>query len=117
LEISFVGPEESARKFLSAVTKTENSYVTVRVIRVTNAKKDPPRASDAKFDKPAEKPAAPSSTGFVLPGEEPASAETAPDAPKAADTSKILSQVLGNEQVQVFVRMDILEFLAEKKLP
>lgn len=130
LEITFIGHEESARQFLSAIAKPENHYAVVRSIRITNDKKDPPRAADAKFDKSAEEtPAAGADAsgggfggGFVLPGEEtPAAAPEKPAppaaAPKPADSGRILSQVLGSEQVQVFVRLDILQFLPAKKLP
>ena len=60
----------------------------VRSLRITNEKKDPPRAADAKFDKPAAAKAAgeaaPFGGGFVLPGDEPAKAAAAPDAEPAA---------------------------------
>lgn len=123
LEITFTGPEKSAREFLSSIVKPENQYVVIRAIRVTNAKKDPPRAADAQFEKPAAaKPAGEGAFGggFVLPGDDvkPAAAPEKPAAaPERADTSRILSQVLGNEQVQVFVRLDVLQFLPVKKLP
>lgn len=125
LEITFTGTERSAREFLSAIVKPGNPYVVVRSLRVTNVKKDPPRAADAQFDKaPAKTEEAGGgafSGGFVLPGDDAAApAAAAPeveDAPKAADTSRILSQVLGNEQVHVFLRLDLLEFLPAKKLP
>jgi hypothetical protein len=124
LEITFTGPEESVRDFLTSIVGFKDQFVVVRVMRVTNEKKDPPRAADAKFDKPvAEKPAGESSPfggGFVLPGDEPAKeapAEAAAPAAKAADSSRILSQVLGNEQVNVFIRLDVLQFLPSKKLP
>jgi hypothetical protein len=125
LEVTFVGPEKSAREFISSIVKQDNQYFVVRSLRVTNVKKDPPRAADAQFDKAAAKPAAaasdPFAGGFVLPGDEkPAGAPEKPadaPAPKAADSSRILSQVLGNEQVQVFLRLDLLEFLPAKKLP
>jgi hypothetical protein len=121
LEITFVGPEKSARDFLSSITNPENQYVVIRSLRVTNEKKDPPRTSDAKFDKPAAT-AAPADSfggGFVLPGDDAAAPAAAPAAetPKAADSSRILAQVLGNEQVQVFLRLDVLQFLPAKKLP
>jgi hypothetical protein len=104
-------------------------------------KKDPPRSSDAKFDKPAAPVSTPADEvfggGFVLPGEEPKTEDkktvpgTAPKktvpgttppltpapAPAVADSSRILSQVLGNEEVQVFVRLDLMQFLPAKKLP
>ena len=125
LEVTFVGPEKSAREFLSSLAKVDNQYVVVRSLRITNEKKDPPRAADAQFDKPADgKPAAGSAAAiggaFVLPGDEAAPAKPAAEAaaaPKSVDSSRLLSQVLGNEQVQVFLRLDILEFLPAKKLP
>lgn len=128
LEIVFSGPEKSVREFLSAIAKPDNNYLVIRSLRIANMKKDPPRAADAKFDKPA--PAKPAEGagafggGFVLPGEEPAAPAPAAEkpaaaveAPKAADSSRILSQVLGDEQIQVFLRIDLLQFLPAKKLP
>jgi hypothetical protein len=121
LEITFVGPEKSVRDFLTAITKAENQYVVIRSLRISNMKKDPPRATDAQFEKPAAKAgdAGPFGGGFVLPGDEPAAAEKPADAaaPKVANSSRILSQVLGNEQLQVFIRLDVLQFLPAKKLP
>jgi len=131
LEITFSGPEKSVRAFLSSVVKPQDQYVVIRSIRISNAKKDPPRTSDAKFERPAAaKPAAAAESvfggGFVLPGEEPKAddkkAAPAPTpapapAPAAADSSRILSQVLGNEEVTVFLRLDLMQFLPAKKLP
>jgi hypothetical protein len=128
LEITFIGPERTAREFLSSIVKPENQFLVVRALRITNTKKDPPRAADAKFDKPA---AAKSSAaadvfggGFVLPGddtvpgdEEKPAEVAAPAAAAPADSSRILAQVLGNEEVQVFVRLDLFQFLPAKKLP
>lgn len=129
LEITFQGSEKSVRNFMSALSKLDGHYAVIRSIRVSNAKKDPPRTADAKFDKPAAaKPAAGATGdvfggGFVLPGDEPAAPAPAPaptpapaPAPKA-DSSRILAQVLGNEDVQVFIRLDLLQFLPAKKLP
>lgn len=125
LEITFVAPEKSAREFLSSIVKPENQYVVLRCLRITNAKKDPPRTADAQFEKAAAKPAAAAAEfggGFVLPGDEPkpAAGEKPAEAPapaKAATSGRILAQVLGNEEVQVFVRLDLLQFLPVKKLP
>jgi hypothetical protein len=124
LEITFQGPEKSVRAFLSSVVKPDGHYFVIRSLRVSNAKKDPPRAADAKFEKPAAaKPGAADAFGggFVLPGDEPAADQKKPaaaaPAPAAADTSRILSQVLGNEELQVFIRLDIMQFLPAKKLP
>jgi hypothetical protein len=124
LEITFTGPEKSVRDFLTSIVAFKDQFVVVRALRITSEKKDPPRAADAKFDKPAaEKPAgeaSPFGGGFVLPGDEPAkdaTAEPAAPAAPAADSSRILAQVLGNEQLQVFIRLDVLQFLPSKKLP
>jgi hypothetical protein len=38
-------------------------------------------------------------------------------APAAADSSRILNQILGKEELQVFLRMDALQFLPVKALP
>ena len=206
-EITFSGPEKSVRAFLSAVLKQEGHYVVIRAISVANSKKEPPRSTDAKFDKPATPPpTAPDGIfnggGFVLPPSEapttppattpktppttppatapatppatapatppatapatppatapatpPAATQTTPTAspatspatpaatpttppaatpttPPAAipgatpapvsatgDSSRILSQVLGNEDVQVFLRLDLMPFLPVQKLP
>jgi hypothetical protein len=122
LEITFVGPEKSARQFLSAITRPDSQYVVIRTLRISNVKKDPPRAADAKFDKPpTAAPAAADIFGgaFVLPadGEEAKEGEPAPPPAPKADSSRILAQVLGNEEIQVFVRLDVMSFLPAKKLP
>jgi hypothetical protein len=123
LEISFTGPEKSARQFLSAISNPDSQYVVIRTLRVSNAKKDPPRTSDAKFDKPVAAAAADPANifggVFALPdeaGEDDKEAPAPPPAPKA-DSSRILAQVLGNEEVHVFVRLDVMSFLPAKKLP
>jgi hypothetical protein len=124
IEITFQGPEKAARAFLSILAKPDGQYAVIRSLRVTNAKKDAPKASDAKFE--AAKPAAAAAGGgdafgaFVLPGEEPAAPEAekpAEAAKPAADSSRILAQVLGNEEITVFVRVDLMQFLPAKKLP
>jgi hypothetical protein len=145
LEITFSGPEKAVRAFFSALTKFPAQYFVIRSIAVSNTKKDPPRAIDAKFDKPAVLPGAAADEafggGFVLPGEEPKTEDkkTAPapgpapkkpvpgatppltpapaPAPAEVDSSRILSQVLGIEELQVFVRLDLMLFLPAKKLP
>lgn len=122
LEITFTGTEKSAREFLSAIAKPDSHYFVIRSLRIGNLKKEPPRAADAHFakaaaDKPAPGAAEIFGDGFVLPAEGAAATADAPAAPKPADSSRILAQVLGNEQIQVFVRLDLLEFQEAKKLP
>lgn len=124
LEITFSGQEKAVRAFLSTISKPDERFFVIRSLRIANAKKEPPRTSDAKFEtaKPARTSTASDvfSGGFVLPGDEPAAEAPKPEAPKpapAADSSRILSQVLGNEEVQVFLRLDLMQFLPAKKLP
>jgi len=123
-EISFIGPERSAREFLSAITKLDKYFISIKSLRVSNAKKDPPKASDAKFDAKAKPAAAKAETAFgegiSLPGDSaPAAGEqpavAAPSPP--VNSGRILSQVLGSEEIQVFVRLEVLQFLPAKKLP
>jgi hypothetical protein len=133
-EITFSGPEKAAREFLSALAKSDKYYYVIRTVRIANEKKTPPLSADAKFDPVAPPPtsgAAPASgPAFALPdapavdAAAPAAAAPAPAAPEpaapaepAADSGRILSQVLGNEDVQVFVRLDVLQFLPVKELP
>lgn len=119
LEITFVGPEKSVRDFLSSITRPDNQFVVIRSLRVTNEKKDPPRTADAKFDNPAPSRPAASAADIFGAGFAPDGQTAAPvaAAPKVADSSRVLAQVLGNEQVQVFLRLDVLQFLPAKKLP
>lgn len=123
LEITFKGTEKSVREFLSAISKPDRQYVVIRSLRVSNAKKEPPRAADAKFDKPADSNAAPANDIFrgtiTLPGDAQAAdgATAATPTPPPVDSSRILAQVLGNEELQVFLRLDLLQFLPAKTLP
>lgn len=130
LEVTFTGTERSAREFISSITAPAKHYIVIRSLRISNVKKDPPRASDAKFDKATAAPAAAPggfANVFVFPADEsepdaavPAGTEgeQAPTpAASPADSSRILAQVLGDEEVHVFLRLDILQFLPTKKLP
>jgi hypothetical protein len=125
LEITFTGPENAVRGFLSAITKPDPQYIVIRSLRISNVKQDPPRAADAKFDSTAGAGAFATSGadaaagGFVFPDEESPAAgrDTAAPAPKPADSTRILAQVLGGEQLQVFLRLDLLQFLPAAKLP
>jgi hypothetical protein len=134
LEITFTGSEKSVRDFLSDIAKPEGRFVVIRTLRVANAKKEPPRAADAKFENPAAAAVTPAASSaadifggaFALPEDEAEGEEgdeageeaaPAPPPPPPVDTSRILAQVLGNEEVQVFLRLDLLQFLPSKKLP
>lgn len=132
MEITFVGPENSARDFLSALSSADPYFVVIRTLRIANTKQKPPVSADAEFAKTAAagEAAAPEAAPFAnIFGDDFAVPETEPegepeegpqDAPApapAADSTRILSQVLGNEEVQVFVRLDLMQFLPAINLP
>lgn len=131
VEMTFRGSEASARQFISYLGETDPYYYVVRCVKIINEKDVPPKVSDAKFerDEPAAAPAAANPFGdFNFPGEddapveEPAveaAVEAADGAPELeeVDSSRILAQVLGSEDVVVFVRFDLSMFLPSKELP
>ena len=134
-EVTFKGSEQSARNFLNSLGATDSHYFIVRTLKMQNEQETPPQVEDAKFETAAAEeadvvPANPFGDAFFEqpdPIEEPAAEKpAAPDAadPDAvappvpeADTSRILAQVLGNEELIVFVRFDIALFLPSKELP
>jgi hypothetical protein len=127
VELSFTGTEASLRAFLSSLDDSEKFYYVVRSMRVMNEKTTAPTAADGQFKTDeAEEPAAggdafPDAGGFVLPGEEPAAEapaegeKPAEEAAPAGDTGAILQQVLGSEKINVFLRIDIVQFLQSPK--
>lgn len=127
-EVTFKGSEQSARDFFSSLAKSGKYYYVVRSLRVSNEKRTPPVGTDAKFEAaPAPQEAAPAPANeFALPAlpGEAAPATPAPEAapapapaPAPVDTGRILSQVLGSEEIYVFARIDVMQFLAVKPLP
>lgn len=134
LEITFKGSESSARKFISSLGATDPYYYVVRCVKIINEKDIPPRVSDAKFETeaPAAAPAADNPFGAFFPAEDeeppaPAEGDVDPVAPvpvpeekpepEKPDSNRILAQVLGSEEVIVFVRFDTLMFLPAGELP
>ncbi|MBG7608155.1 MAG: hypothetical protein IZT59_09045 [Verrucomicrobia bacterium] len=128
-EVAFKGSESSIREFVSSLGKTEPYYYIVRCMKVENERDDPPQVSDAKFEtasalEPAAAAAVDDQFGspFVLPGVEeevPAEEEEAivVEPVDSADSGRILAQVLGSEEIIVFIRFDLTMFLAAKELP
>lgn len=132
-EVVFKGSEQSARNFFTSLAKSEKYYYVVRSVRLSNERKTAPVRTDAKFEaapvsEPAPEDAAPQDQGFALPGDPapapaadgapaPAPEEAAAPAPAPLDTGRVLSQVLGAEDVYVFVRFDVMQFLPAKPLP
>lgn len=107
MEITFRANEKSLRTFLTALSKLDKHYAVIRTIRITNAKKEPPRTSDAKFE----------AVAVQNPNEMAPDAQPGAEAPELKPGTRILSQVLGLEEVQVFLRIDLMQFLPPAKLP
>lgn len=145
-EIAFRGSESSVRDFLNSLGSKESQYYVVRCLKIMNELDTPPRVADAKFEPTAviskevvtpdesinvfesdsddEVKADPATaSGAPVQAEatsaSPAGEKVSPAAAtvKAVDSSRILAQVLGNEDVIVFVRFDLAKFLPAKELP
>lgn len=122
-EISFSGPESSVRDFINGLQSSKDHFFAIRSMRVHNEKQEAPKASDVEFDDKSSKGKEGATAGgifdsadaFVLP-DDPKPADAAAPAPAAApvapkaDTGRILQQVLGKENVQIFLRIDLLLF-------
>lgn len=133
VEITFKGPERSLRKFMSELAQNQNHYWVTRSLRVGNMKMEPPKTADAKFDAPAVRDQQDNvfqdvfrfdnneggeNTGQPVEGEQPAAAPAAPAAaPAVKDGDRILALIVGNEELLVHMRLDLLMFLEPKPLP
>jgi len=136
-EVTFKSSEAAAREFISSLGDTGPYYYVVRCIKVANERDTPPLVSDAKFEslRVAQEEAVEANpfAAFLTPNEEEEAPiedageggpeEVAPEgAPEelpsaTVDSSRILAQVLGAEEVIVFVRFDLTMFLPSKELP
>lgn len=134
-EFTFRGSESSVREFITALGSTESHYFIIRCLKIQNERDTQPKVADAKFeaaaaaDKAADVAAAnPFGDAFFGVAEEEPAAEApadeeVPEAPPAdapaveVDTTRILAQVLGSEELIVFVRFDLAMFLPAKELP
>ncbi|HEY8992203.1 MAG TPA: Amuc_1100 family pilus-like protein [Luteolibacter sp.] len=114
IEVTFRGSEKSVRAFLSALASSGSHYYVVRAFRADNDRLTGPGPADVKFEEAA--PAASSSPGDAFGGAFGA-VEAAPGTSPAADTSRKLIQIAGGEQINIFLRIDILQFLPAKELP
>ena len=128
-EISFSGPESSMRDFINGLQSSKSYFYVIRTLRIKNEKLVGPKASDVQFNtKPAKASGGvegfdafelPDAAPAPAPGAaEPGAAVPAPEAPApeapeptpVADSDIILKQVLGAENINVFMRVDVLLF-------
>lgn len=147
VELTFRGKESALRNFLSELGSSKEYFFVVRSMRIQNAKAEiPPKKSDAKFKPAAVAPAAGDAGDpfegfeFVIPGEEgedegeegaddgedgeDAGADDAADdapvvepAPELGGGEQILGQVLGAEELNVFLQLELIFFRDNVKLP
>lgn len=149
LELTFKGPEPAVRDFLARVAGSDQHFFVIRTLRIQNEKRNkPPEKDDVDFrDKPAVgKTPFGSSFDLIVPDEEgtPEGETPAPDgeAPPAEEPlfptepdpeelpppppagageegDRILGQILGAEELYVFLQLDLLLFKEKKdtKLP
>lgn len=124
VELTFRGSESTLREFLASLAGSKEYFVVVRNMRVTNSNEDPPEEDDAKFDSNAAAPVTAGGDGtfegfegFFT--EEPEAAEEEAPAPveEAPSGQRILGQVLGAEELNVFLHLEFLLFKDEVKLP
>ena len=129
VEISFVSSEPVMRKIISDLTSHPDFYFVVRSMRIQNEKRDQgPAKDDVEFDVPEEDGGEDDPfPGFEdeLPADDagdPAASEDSavveePEVPAlvAGDKgSRVLGQILGAEQINVLLEIDVLLFKAAK---
>jgi hypothetical protein len=137
LELTFKSNEPAARRFIAAVTSDPKYYFVIRSLRIQNEKRDKaPKKDDVEFDKAPVTGAGGDefSNSFetdLIPEDDPASeseGDPVPEAeelaPEPADDSeeegeRVLGQVLGAEEVFVFLQLDLILFKGQEdaKLP
>ena len=121
VEVTFSGTSKSLREFMSALVDSKDYYFIPRVVRIENEKQLGPTRSDAQFKTAS---TAPAEGGFdianftagadVVP---PADGAAAPVLPSAPASEEILKQVLGNEKITVFLRLDLRLFREASSVP
>lgn len=134
LELTFKANEPAARRFIAAVTSDPKYYFVIRSLRIQNEKRDKaPKKDDVEFDKAPVTGAGGDefSNSFetdLIPEGDPApepEGDPLPDlAPEPADDpeeegERVLGQVLGAEEVFVFLQLDLILFKGKEdaKLP
>lgn len=138
VELTFKGREASLRKFLEELANSKEYFFVVRNMRVQNQRAEaPPKKSDANFKAevaPAADDAGDPFAGFdfVIPGEEGDDTGIGDDVPEGEDDAiepsapevnpqdsgeQILGQVLGAEEVFVFLQLELLLFRDNVALP
>lgn len=139
LELTFRGRESSLRQLLSTLAESKDHFFIVRSMRVQNVKFDkPPRMTDVEFESAKRAGGDDLFDGFDfedLPGDDGApegdgtgtdegaspdeGAELVPEGPEedSPGTERTLGQVLGDEELHVFLQLELILFRGDVKLP
>ncbi|MGB2091464.1 MAG: Amuc_1100 family pilus-like protein [Akkermansiaceae bacterium] len=134
MEITFTAGESSVRNFLREMANSKQYLYAIRAIRIRNEKQNAPSAKDAAFparQEPANEPIVGAfeqdnvfgDVGFAIPEgdgvlEEAGQVELQPEtrADPESNDEYILKQVLGDENLNVHIRFDILFFKAKREI-
>ncbi len=116
VEIAFTASEASVREFLEAMVSSEEYFFSMRAVRIRNERQTPPTIKDADFPegvRPAARQGGADPFGaFVFPDDDAADDDgggaPAPVPAPAADSGRILKQVLGSENLNVYISFDVL---------
>lgn len=108
VEVSFRGPEPAVREFLTRIANSDKFFFQTRIARVLNPSEIPSAGKKAS----AAKPKNDFGDGPIVieGGDEPAADEP-------VESVKILDKVSGGDDLEVFLRADLLLFIEEKTLP
>ena len=130
LELTFKAQEPAARKFIAAVASNKDYYFVIRSMRIQNEKRSkPPKKDDVEFDAPVGVGVGDTfensfDNELIPEGDppegdpvDPASDPVLPDEEEGGE--RVLGQVLGAEEVFVFLQLDLLLFQDKEdvKLP
>jgi hypothetical protein len=126
-EISLRISESSLRKLITSLGSLDSQYVIIRTIAIKNRNTSPPKITDASFESQSEIQAADDKSNLAdtqiafddlnLQDTKNDSLDGIEAQESQKDTSKILAQVLGNEELDVLIRADLTLFLPTIKLP
>ncbi len=122
VEVTFRSTEPAMRKIISGLASHEDYYFVVRSMRIQNEKRDQaPAKDDVEFEAPVDEPRDEDFPAFGdnLPADDPGDPAD-PAAPvdpgpavEVAEGRRILGQVLGAEQINVLLEVDVVLFKAK----
>lgn len=131
IELTFRGSESSLRKFLESLAGSKDYFYVIRSMRIQNTKPaSPPKQSDANFEEVVPDEEEGDGGEFIIPGEDGGVEKDedgleevdlnipAPEVKDAAPSGEQkLSQVLGAEEVNVFLQLELILFEDGIELP